>query len=192
MVRHPVLLRAVVRSSRREGAQAASCMGRRPARQLTTGRNNLASPSLKLIRPSAADQFKPFVGWLGNVRCSRFSRSSAFSFFATSVGTPVRLPLSTSAFFAHSCRVCAEQPIFSAIDTTVAQRDACSPSCSTTIRTARSRPQVKTCSSSCSYRRSDRNPLKSRGDLMRNGECTPVGVCGPRASSREISCRFRQ
>jgi hypothetical protein len=38
---------------------------------------------------------------------------------ATSVGTPPRLPLSTSAFFTHSCSVCGTQPIFSAIDTTV-------------------------------------------------------------------------
>src|ERR1700716_123464 len=30
---------------------------------------------------------------------SRFSRSKAFSFSAMSVGTPARLPLSTSAFF---------------------------------------------------------------------------------------------
>lgn len=35
----------------------------------------------------------------------------------------VRLPLSTSAFFTHSCSVGAKQPTFSAIDPTVAQRD---------------------------------------------------------------------
>ena len=35
--------------------------------------------------------------------------------------------------------VCAEQPNFAAIETIAAQREACSPSCSSTIRTARSR-----------------------------------------------------
>ena len=49
-------------------------------------------------------------------RSSRFSRSSALSRSAGSVGTPARLPLSTSTFFTHSSSVCAEQPIFSAID----------------------------------------------------------------------------
>jgi hypothetical protein len=43
---------------------------------------------------------------------------------ASSVGTPPRLPLSTSAFFTHSCSVCGTQPIlFSAIDTTAAHRE---------------------------------------------------------------------
>src|ERR1700689_623246 len=61
-------------------------------------------------------------------RSSRFSRSRAFSFVATSVGTPARTPLSRSAFFTHSCSVCAVQPILAAIDETAAQREACSPS----------------------------------------------------------------
>src|SRR5258708_11887806 len=69
-------------------------------------------------------------------RSSRFSRSRAFSFVATSVGTPARTPLSRSAFFTHSCSVCAVQPIWAAIDETAAQREACSPSVSKTIRTA--------------------------------------------------------
>src|SRR6202789_1429383 len=72
-------------------------------------------------------------------RSSRFSRSRAFSFIATSVGTPARTPLSRSAFFTHSCSVCAVQPILAAIDETAAQREACSPSWSKTIRTARAR-----------------------------------------------------
>ncbi len=38
-------------------------------------------------------------------------------------GLPARLPLSTSAFFTHSFNVCAEHPIFSAIDTIAAQRE---------------------------------------------------------------------
>jgi len=42
---------------------------------------------------------------------------------ATLVGTPWRLPLSTSAFFTHSRSVCGTQPIFSAIDTTGAHLD---------------------------------------------------------------------
>lgn len=61
-------------------------------------------------------------------RSSRFSRSSAFSFVATSVGTPTRTPLSRSAFFTHSRSVCAVQPIFAAIDETAAHRDVWYPS----------------------------------------------------------------
>src|SRR5262245_29582309 len=72
-------------------------------------------------------------------RSSRFSRSRAFSFSAMSVGTPARLPLSTSAFFTHSRSVCAVQPILVAIETTAAHRDWCSCSWSRTSRTARER-----------------------------------------------------
>ena len=61
-------------------------------------------------------------------RSSRFSRSSAFSFSATSVGRPGLRPLSRSAFFTHSCSVCAVQPILAAIDVTADQRELCSPS----------------------------------------------------------------
>jgi hypothetical protein len=56
-------------------------------------------------------------------RSSRFSRSSAFSFSAISLGTPARRPASTSAFFTHSFSVWPVQPIFSEIDTIAAQRD---------------------------------------------------------------------
>ena len=59
-------------------------------------------------------------------RSSRFSRSSAFSFAAMSVGTPARLPASTSAFFTHSFSVCPVQPILAAIDMIAAQREGCS------------------------------------------------------------------
>jgi hypothetical protein len=45
-----------------------------------------------------------------------------------SVGTPARLPLSTSAFFIYSRSVCAVQPILAAIDTIAAHRDGCSAS----------------------------------------------------------------
>src|SRR6478609_4000458 len=72
-------------------------------------------------------------------RNSRFSRSRAFSFAAMSVGTPARLPVSTSAFFTHSFSECAEQPILAAIDTIACQREGCSGSWSSTSRTARSR-----------------------------------------------------
>src|SRR5262245_8245070 len=72
-------------------------------------------------------------------RSSRFSRSSAFSLAAKSVGTPARRPLSTSAFFTHSLSVCAVQPILAAIDMIAANRDECSPSWSRIIRTARAR-----------------------------------------------------
>src|SRR4030088_1603296 len=70
---------------------------------------------------------------------SRFSRSSALSRSETSDGTPDRLPLSVSAFFTQSCNVCGVQPILAEIETTAAQREACSPSWSKTIRTARVR-----------------------------------------------------
>src|SRR3981189_1037672 len=72
-------------------------------------------------------------------RSSLFSRSKAFSFSAISVGTPARLPLSTSAFFTHSRSVCAVQPILAETETIVAQRDGCSCSCSSTSGTARER-----------------------------------------------------
>jgi hypothetical protein len=39
---------------------------------------------------------------------------------AISVGTPARLPLSTSAFFTQSRRVCAVQPILAGTETIVA------------------------------------------------------------------------
>ena len=45
---------------------------------------------------------------------------------ATSVGTPARLPLSTSLFLIHSFSVCAVQPIFEATETIAAHRDGCS------------------------------------------------------------------
>jgi len=72
-------------------------------------------------------------------RSSRFSRSSAFSFADSSAGASGDRPLLRSAFWTHSRSVCGEQPNFPAIETSAAQREACSPSCSTTIRTARSR-----------------------------------------------------
>ncbi len=56
-------------------------------------------------------------------RNSRFSRSSAFSRSANSVGTPAPLPLFTSAFFTYSSSMCPEQPILAAIEVIAAQRD---------------------------------------------------------------------
>ncbi|OLP56294.1 hypothetical protein BJF92_15485 [Rhizobium rhizosphaerae] len=46
----------------------------------------------------------------------------AFIFLAMSLGRPARLPLSTSAFFTHSLSVCAEKPIFAAIEHTFDQQ----------------------------------------------------------------------
>jgi hypothetical protein len=43
-----------------------------------------------------------------------------------SVGTPARLPASTSAFFTHSFSVWPVQPILAEIDMIAAQRDGCS------------------------------------------------------------------
>ena len=50
----------------------------------------------------------------------------AFSFSAVSVGTPVRCPLSISAFLTQSCSVCGVQPILAAIEVTAAHREGCS------------------------------------------------------------------
>src|SRR5262245_56819800 len=72
-------------------------------------------------------------------RSSRFSRSSAFNRSTTSDGTPDRLSLAPSDLLTHSLSVCGVQPILPAIDTIAAHRDACSNSCSRTIRTARVR-----------------------------------------------------
>lgn len=49
------------------------------------------------------------------------------------------VPVSTSALLTHSFSVCAEKPILPAIDTIAVQSDGCSPSCSRTSRTARTR-----------------------------------------------------
>lgn len=76
---------------------------------------------------------------------SRFSRFNAISFSATSLGTPTRLPLSTSSFFIHWCGACAAQPILTAIDTSTAERVGGSPECSSTIRNAHSRTSGETC-----------------------------------------------
>jgi hypothetical protein len=59
-------------------------------------------------------------------RNSRFSRSSAFSGAAGSVGKPARLPASTSVRLIHFLSVCAVQPIFAATGVIAAQRDVCS------------------------------------------------------------------
>ena len=61
-------------------------------------------------------------------RSSLFSRSRAFSFAPMSLVTPGLRPASVSAFFAHSFKVWAVQPIFPAIETTAAHRDGCSAS----------------------------------------------------------------
>jgi hypothetical protein len=59
-------------------------------------------------------------------RSSRFSRPGAFMRAAISVGTPARLPALTSAFFTHSFRVCAAQPILAEMDMIAAHREDCS------------------------------------------------------------------
>jgi hypothetical protein len=52
---------------------------------------------------------------------------------------PGRLPWSRSAWRTHSRNVSALQPIFAAIEPIAAHCELCSPRCSNTIRTARSR-----------------------------------------------------
>ena len=78
-------------------------------------------------------------------RSSRFSRSSAFKRSRSSVVTPGFLSWSVSAWFTHRRSVSAVQPIFAEIDTIAAHCEACSPRCSTTIRTARSRTSGEKC-----------------------------------------------
>jgi hypothetical protein len=50
----------------------------------------------------------------------------AFILAAMSVGTPARMPLSTSVFLVHSFSVCAVQPILLATDAIAAHREGCS------------------------------------------------------------------
>lgn len=72
-------------------------------------------------------------------RNSRTSRSSALIRSCSSVGGPGRLPWSRSARRTQFRSVSGLQPIFAAIEPIVAHCEACSPSCSNSIRTARSR-----------------------------------------------------
>src|SRR6185437_1173909 len=72
-------------------------------------------------------------------RSSRFSRSSALIRACSSLVVPGRSPWSRSARRTQLHSVCAVQPILPAIDSIAAHCEACSPRCSNTIRTARSR-----------------------------------------------------
>ena len=70
---------------------------------------------------------------------SRFSRSSSLKRAASSLVVPGRFPVSTSILLSHERSVSGVQPIFAATDCIAAQRDLCSCSPVSTIRTARSR-----------------------------------------------------
>lgn len=74
--------------------------------------------------------------WLAAARGSRAPGPSASR---PSRSGSLCLPLSTSAFLTQSFNVCAEQPIFAAIDMIACQRDGCWASLSRTSRTARPR-----------------------------------------------------
>src|SRR4030081_1628844 len=63
-------------------------------------------------------------------RSSRFSRSSAVSFAATSEGRPGARPLSRSTFCTLSRNVCRDQATSVEVVASAAQRDGCSLSCS--------------------------------------------------------------
>lgn len=67
-------------------------------------------------------------------RSSRFSRSRAFIFSATSLGRPTLFPVSTSVFLTQSCNVAGEHPILAAMEETAAHRDGYSAWWSRTIR----------------------------------------------------------
>ena len=70
---------------------------------------------------------------------TRTSGSSSFIRCFSSVVRPARWPRSRSACRTHFRKVSAVQPIFEAIDAIAAHCGSYSPSCSNTIRTARSR-----------------------------------------------------
>ena len=55
----------------------------------------------------------------------------------------VRRPLSISAFFTHSCNVCGIQPILVEIETTAAQREACSQTIIEELRRTASQHTLK-------------------------------------------------
>ena len=76
-------------------------------------------------------------------RNSLTSRSSALIRSRSAVLTPSRSPLSTSDRLTQSSKVWGVQPIMGAIDSTAAHVDECSPLCSRTRRTARSRTSGK-------------------------------------------------
>jgi hypothetical protein len=82
-------------------------------------------------------------------RSSRFSRSSAFSFAAMSVGTP-GLPAVALGLLHPLVQRLPVQPILDAIDMIAAQREECSPRDPAPAAPHARAPQAKTCSSSCS------------------------------------------
>ena len=73
-------------------------------------------------------------------RSSLFSRSSSFSRCWSVVVTPALAPVSTSLRSTHSFRVCATQPILSAMDSMAAHSEGYSPRCSCTMRTVSVQP----------------------------------------------------
>src|SRR5262249_25929691 len=102
-------------------------VGRRGDRQYFADRLDPGRPTMIVdesehgFPPASSSAWAKYAEALRRIsfacRSSRFSRSSAFSFSATSAGIPTRLPPSTSVFFTHSFSVCAVQPIFAATDT---------------------------------------------------------------------------
>src|SRR5262249_6080273 len=70
---------------------------------------------------------------------SRFSRSSSLRRSRSALVSPGRLPWSRSDCRTHSRNVSGVHPILLAIELIAAHCDSCSPWCSKTIRTARSR-----------------------------------------------------
>ena len=72
-------------------------------------------------------------------RSSRFSRSSARICSRSSVLAAGRWPASRCAWRTHDRSVSAVHPILPAIEPIEAHSEACSPRCSSTIRTARCR-----------------------------------------------------
>ena len=77
----------------------------------------------ELRAPPGRNKQTPCEGFHSPAGVPGSSRSSAFRRSAISVRTPPRTPLSVSAFLTHSLSDCAVQPIFAAIEVTVAHRE---------------------------------------------------------------------
>lgn len=84
------------------------------------------TPALRTMSRSIFESPDPICLWCGPQFALIYNdayRRILGAKHPAALGTPPRMPLSTSAFFTHSLSVCPEQPIFAAIDTTAAHRD---------------------------------------------------------------------
>jgi hypothetical protein len=80
---------------------------------------------------------------------------------------PSRTPASTSCCLTQVCSVCGTQPILPAMDSMAAHCDGCSPRCSSTMRTARSRTSGKTSGTSSWLHSPELEPPSNPGRFTR-------------------------